>query len=337
MRSVRICVDFRQLNKITEDIKYPLPVINDIVNSLNDQSIFSSIDLVSAYWQCEITKNLAKMTAFSTKSKHYQYKRLPFGSKNAPIYFSKIINSVLYDILGDKILCYLDDIIVFSKKEEDHLANIESILVRLINSNLKIKFSKCNIFAKKLKFLGFQISKEGLSIEIERQIIIHELKNRKTKSELQSFLGSLNLYRSFVKNVASISQPLYTLLKENTKFEWTEEHTQAVTKLKSILTKPPILKFPNYTKPFYLLTDASNLGIGAVLMQEENDILFPISYISKSLTKSQSNYATSKLEMLAVVHALQQYRHIILNYDTTLYTDHKTLIHMFNNQIHQVV
>ena len=328
----RICVDFRELNKITEDIKYPLPVISDIINSLNNQKIFSSIDMVNAYHQIEITKEASKFTAFSTKSNHYQFTRLPFGLKNAPIFFSKVINSVLYDLLGDGILCYLDDIIVFSKTEEEHLQKLNSLLQRLQRANLKIKISKCKFFANKLKFLGFQISEKGLSVDPEKQETILKLKNPTTKSELQSFLGSFNFYRNFIRQFASISQPLYSLLKKKAIFEWKDKHSEAVTKLKSCLTKPPILKFPDFTKAFYLATDSSTTGLGAVLLQEHNDILFPISYISKSLTKTQSNYAASKLEMLAVVHALQHYRHIILNYDVTLFTDHKPLISMFNNQ-----
>lgn len=324
--SIRPCIDYRELNKITDTVEFPIPRISDLLNSLGETKIITSLDLASAYYQCPIKEEDRHKTAFTVGNTKYEYNRVPFGLCSAPGYFSRIINETLYDVLGVQVLSYLDDILVFSKNQEEHLERLEDVLIRLKAANIKLKIKKCYFFTDEVKFLGFIISPEGMKMDKNRVKAINDMPNPINKKQLQSFLGVCNYYRIFIAEFAKLADPLYNLLRKNVKFDWKKEQDEAIIALKESLSTTPILRYPDFTKPFVLHTDASLTGIGACLMQLHEGLLHPIIYVSKCLSETQRKYSTTKRETLALVFGLEQFRHLIWGYCVHVYTDHFPLL-----------
>lgn len=324
-KSMRVCIDYRALNKVIVPVSFPIPRIADLLNNVGKSTVISSLDLAQAYHQAEVKEEDREKTAFTVKNTRYHYNRVPFGIQSAPGYFCRIINDVLYDVIGPEVMAYFDDILVLGKNNEEHLQRLEEVLKRLEKSNIKIKLAKCQFFVHEVKFLGYQLTKEGMMMNNNRMKAITEMPHPKNKRQLQSFLGVVNYYRRFVKNFAQTAKPLYGLLKKDVRYVWGEDQRNAVEELKRKLTEAPIVKFPDFEKEFHLHTDASTEGIGAVLMQEHQGILHPIEYISKSLNEAQRAYSATKLETLALVWALEQFRTIILQFPVNVYSDHLPL------------
>ena len=329
---IRPCIDYRELNKIIEPINFPIPRIDDLINSLDKAKIISSLDLASAYHQCEIEPRDTHKTAFTFKNSKWEYQTIPFGLKTAPAFFSRLISDTLFDLIGTEVICYLDDILIFAENEEEHLERIYKVLQKLEIANIKIKMSKCAFFTKEVKFLGYIISEAGMAMDVKRAEAIEKMESPKNKKQLQALLGAINYYRTFIENLAKIAEPLYQLLRKNVKFKWTEEQEKAAKTLKSKLMVAPILKFPNFNKPFIIYTDASLTGIGACLMQIHGDKLHPLAFVSRSLNPAQKSYAATKREALALIFALEQFRHLILCYPTHVYTDHLPLVSIFRKE-----
>lgn len=324
--SFRVCIDFRKLNEKIQPVSFPIPRIADLLQNTGQTKVISSMDLASAFHQTPIKPEDREKTAFTVRNTKYHYNKTPFGIQSAPGYFSRVINETLYDLLGPEVLAYMDDILIFGKDNEQHLARLEEVLQRLSEVNIKIKLIKCKFFVDEVKFLGYQVTKNGMKMNDERTKAINDMPHPTNKKQLQAFLGVVNYYRRFVKNFAQTAEPLYALLKKDARFRWGDRQANAVEELKEKLTRSPIVKFPDFQKEFHIHTDASTGGIGAVLMQEHDGILHPIEYVSRALNDAQKAYATTKLEALALVWALEQFRTIILHYPVHVYTDHKPLI-----------
>ena len=322
---IRPCIDYRALNEMTIPVTFPIPRISDLLNSLGKSNIISSLDLASAYHQCSIREEDREKTAFTVGNTRYEFTRVPFGLTSAPGYFSRIINQTLFPLLGEHVLCYLDDILIFSKTKREHLKKIEQVLERLVEANIKLKLEKCKFFTQEEKFLGYIVSGEGMKMDENRVNSINEMPYPRTKKQLQALLGVYNYFRMFVDGYAKIAEPLYELLRKDVKFVFGEPQKLAVDKLKKALSEAPILKFPDFDKKFIIHTDASETGMGACLMQVHEDKLHPISFVSKSLSETQRKYSPTKREALALVFALEQFRHLILCYEVHVYTDHAPL------------
>ena len=323
---IRPCMDYRALNQELIPVSFPLPRIPDLLNSLTDTTYISSLDLASAYHQCAIKETDCEKTAFTVRHSKYEFTRVPYGIQSAPGYFSRIINETLGDILGSTVLAYMDDVLVFTKTAEEHIQRLDDVLKKLSEANLKLKISKCQFFANEVKFLGYRVTKNGMKLNDDRVKAIVDMPHPTNKKQLQSLLGVCNYYRMFVKGFAQIAEPLYSLLRKNAPYKWGQAQATAVEQLKTSLCNAPIVKFPDFTKAFHIYTDASLTGLGATLMQDHDGVLHPLNYVSKSLNEAQKNYSATKLETLALVFALEQFRCIILNYPVHVYTDHLPLI-----------
>ena len=323
---LRLCVDFRELNKLIEPLNYPLPNISELISQVGDTQYISKIDLHAAYWQCNIKPSDRHKTAFTFKTSKFHFCSIPFGISTAPSYFSHVINNVLYDILGSNVLAYMDDILVTTSDVTSHLNKLESVLKKLSEVNLKIKLPKCQFAVKETHFVGYKITTQGLELDRNKIDNIKTMPDPTNKKSLQSFLGVINYYRRFIKDLASIASPLYSLLTKGTVFKWEQSHSNAVKQLKEALITAPILRFPAFNKPFFIYTDASLTGLGAVLMQEYNNIMHPIQFVSKSLNTAQRNYSTTKREALALCFAVEAFRNIILDYPIEVFTDHLPLL-----------
>jgi len=328
---LRMCVDYRQLNEITIRDSYPLPLIQDMFEHLGKGKIFSKLDLRSAYNLVRIKAGDEYKTAFTCKFGHYEYTVMPFGLKNAPAVFQHFINDVLEGILGKFVYSYIDDIIIFSSNLDSHFNHISEVLLRLRKFGLFAKLEKCEFCVSFIDFLGHRISGDGISMDPKKVSSVLEWPTPKNVKEVQSFIGFLNYYRRFIHNFAKIAHPLHNLTKKNVKFLWTDECEQSFSNLKSQFTSAPVLSYPDRNSEFLVETDSSNFAIGAILSQKskKDNMIHPIAFYSRSLTGPEKNYAIYDKELLAIISALEQWRHLLkgTSIPFKIFSDHKNLLY----------
>lgn len=321
----RMCIDYRGLNKQTIRNQFPLPRIDELLEKLALAKIFSSLDLVSGYYQIPMDPESIEKTAFRTRYGLYEFLVLPFGLTNAPATFSHMMNDVFFEILDDYVVVYLDDILVFSLNEEDHEKHLREVLERLRKNKLYAKLSKCKFGVNEVEFLGHKVSKDGISVLESKTKVIQEWKTPTDVDQLRSFLGLANFYGKFVKEYAYITSPLYDLLKKEVPFKWTETHDKAFSNIKTALSSPPVLICPDPSKPYTLHTDASDTTYGAVLSQEVSGELKPIAFMSRKMKDAELNYSTHEKELLAIVSAFKYWRHLLEGQKTFVFSDHKSI------------
>ena len=306
--SLRFCIDLRKLNARTVKDAYALPRIDETLDCLNGAQIFSSLDLKAGYWQVEMDEASKPLTAFTVGPLgFYECVRMPFGLTNAPATFQRLMETCLGDLHLSWCIIYLDDIIVFSKTRKEHIQRLRAVFEKLAEAGLKLKPSKCELFKSKISYLGHIVSKTGIETDPSKITAIVNWPRPVTVTDVRSFLGFTNHYRKFIHKYAQIARPLHILTsgenanKKKATVEWNEACEQAFQKLKEICSQTPILAYADYTKPFKLHTDASELGLGAVLYQTQEDGTDRvIAYASRSLNQAEKKYPAHKLEFLAL-------------------------------------
>src|SRR6266511_2123677 len=323
--TLRLCVDYRALNKITIKNRYPLPRIDELIDRLVGAKYFTKIDLYSGYHQIRIKEADISKTAFRTRYGHYEFLVLPFGLTNAPATFMTLMNDVFREFLDDFVIVYLDDILIYSKTREEHLQHLHHVLQTLRKHHLYAKFSKCEIFKQKVEYLGHYISSEGISVDLRKVNAVKEWPMPSNVSELRSFLGLTSYYRKFIKSFSIIAAPLTMLLHKDQPYKWNEAQQLAFDELKRQLTSAPILLLPDPTKPFTVTTDASDIAIGAVLSQDQGRGDQPVAYESRKLSPAEQNYPVHEKELLAIVHAIKLWRTYLEGQKFTVITDHASL------------
>ena len=335
---LRFCVDYRRLNELTIKDAYPLPRIDDTLDALGASKWFSTLDLASGYWQVELDPRHREKTAFVTKHGFYEFNVLPYGLCNAPSTFQRLMELVLADLQWMTCLVYLDDIIVFGRTFEEHISRLGEVLGRLKSAELKVKPAKCTLFSKRVNYLGHVISAEGVGTDPAKAETVRSWPTPTTVGELRSFLGLASYYRRFIAGFGSIAQPLHRLTEKKTQFQWSNACQEAFDILKQRLITAPILAYPDPTKKFILDTDASDQGIGSVLSQMHGDQERVVAYASRSLSRAERNYATTRKELLAVVAFTRYFRHYLLGREFLLRTDHNSLrwLHNFKEPEGQV-
>jgi hypothetical protein len=323
--TMRLCVDYRALNKMTIKNKYPLPRIDELMDRLLGATHFTKIDLRSGYHQVRIAPEDIPKTAFSTRYGHYEFLVLPFGLTNAPATFMNLMQNVFLSYLDDFVIVFLDDILIYSKSEEEHLKHLRLVLQSLRDNRLYAKESKCDFFKQQIGFLGHIISKDGIMMEPGKVKAVMEWPTLKTVFDVRSFLGLAGYYRRFVKDFSKIAAPLTDLLHKNTEFKWTEKQEAAFTQLKKTVCEAPVLIVPDPNKPYMVVTDASGFAIGAALCQDHGNGLQPCAYISRKMNNHEVNYPVHEQELLAIIHALREWRHYLHGNQFTVVTDHRSL------------
>jgi hypothetical protein len=266
--SLRLCVDYRPLNVVTIKNKYPLPHIDVLFDPLAGAKVFSKIDLRSGYHQIKIRPCDIPKTVFSTRYGLYEYLVMSFGPTNAPAYFMYLMNFVLMTELDKFVVVFIDDILIYSKNEEEHAEHLRIVLQRLRAHKLYAKFSKCEFWLDNVKFLGHSISKEGISVDPSKVQKVMDWKPPKTVHQIRSFLGLAGYYRHFIPDISRIAKPMTELLQKEVKFVWSEDCEKAFHTLRQHLTTAPVLVQPDNSKPFEVFCDALGTGLGCVLMQE---------------------------------------------------------------------
>ena len=284
--SKRFCVDFRQLNKITKPISYPLPVIDEILARLGKAKYFTTLDLKSGYWQVLMDERDREKTAFACHRGLFEFLVMPFGLSGAPPVFMELMNIVL-EGLEDFAIPYLDDIIIFSASPDEHLSHLRAVFNKIREHGLKMKLKKCNFFQTETKYLGFTINGEGIQPDPEKVEAIREMAAPSNVREVRGFIGTCSYYRRFIPNFSEIAQPLIELTKKFARFKWTVQCQKAFDYLKDSLTVVPLLVYPDTQKPYVLYTDASDTCIGAVLTQKGEDgegkeVEKPIYFVSQA-------------------------------------------------------
>lgn len=330
-RKTRLVIDFRKLNQKTIEDKFPLPNIDTLLDHIGKPKFFTTLDLHSGFHQILINENDQEKTAFSTASGHYEFVRMPFGLINAPASFQRMMNEILSEYINKICLVYMDDIIILGNSLEEHLENIEKIFSKLQNANLKIQIDKSEFLKTETEYLGFIISKEGLKPNKKKTEAIEKILIPKTVKEIKSFLGKLSWYRRFIPNFAKLTKPFTECLKKNKQIDITNKDYQNSFKTaKELISNPPILEFPDFSKKFILTTDASDYAMGSVISQIINGQEKPVAYASKTFNSAEQNYSTIEKELKSIIWSIDNFKPYLFGRKFTIRTDHKPLTWLFS-------
>ena len=328
--TTRFCVDYRRLNNSTKKDAFPLPRIDDSLNSLSGQSWFSTLDLASGYWQVKLSEDAKPKTAFATHSGLFQFAVMPFGLCNAPATFERLMSQVMRGLHWKRCLVYIDDILVFGHDFESALESLELVLIRVAEYGLQLKSTKCNLFRSSVPFLGHIVGRAGLECDPSKVSAVANWIPPTTTKGVREFLGFTGYYRRFVPDYSTVAQPLVRLLGKDCKFHWTDACQDAFMALRALLIKAPVLAFPKEDLPYIVDTDASDYGIGGVLSQCIEGTEHVIAYYSKSLNPAQQKYCTTRRELLAVVATLDHFKGYVWGPKFLVRTDHAALVWLKN-------
>ena len=326
--SLRLCIDYRQLNRVTIRNQYPLPRIDELFDQLQRSRVYSKIDLRSGYHQLRVQESDVPKTAFRTRYGHYEFLVMPFGLTNAPAAFMDLMNRVFQPYLDRFVIVFIDDILVYSGSSEEHSEHLRIVLQTLRERQFYAKLSKCQFWLDRVAFLGHVISAEGVSVDPQKIEAVVNWKPPKNVSEVRSFLGLAGYYRKFVEGFSKIAAPLTKLTRKDVKYDWVDACQKSFDELKGRLTSAPVLALPNGRDGFVVYSDASRQGLGCVLMQNDR----VIAYASRQLKKHEQNYPTHDLELAAIVFALKIWRHYLYGVPCRIFTDHKSLKYIFTQK-----
>ena len=341
---LRLCIDYRKLNKITVKDAFPLPRISESLDALEGSSYFSTFDLAQGYHQILVKREDREKTAFSVPWGHYQYRRCPMGLTNSPATFQRCMESILGDMVFEFLVVFLDDLILFSRTIKDHLLKMEKLFKRISAYGIKLKPSKCHFLKTQVNYLGFEISCEGIGPQTGKIEVIKDWKRPETIKELRAFLGFVTFYRRFIKNFSKIAKPLNDFLKgekkksnEKIRDKWSEDAETAFEALKGALVDAPIMKGVEFGKEFVLEVDASYDGLGAVLSQYKGRQLHPVAYASRSLKpheRNMKNYSSRKLELCGLRWAVcEKFKNYLIGTKCTVFTDNAPLSNLNSGKL----
>lgn len=326
-KKFRLVVDFRDLNTKVEQDRFPLPRIEEVLDSLGSAKYFSTLDLYSGFHQVPLENSSRKYTAFSTQDGHWQYTRLPFGLNLSPNSFQRMITIALSGLPSHVAFLYIDDIIVVGGSENHHLENLRKVFAKLRQRGLKLNPEKCDFFRTEVTFLGHKIAEDGVYPDPEKIKAVKEYPVPRDAAEVKRFVAFANYYRKFVKNFSVLAAPLHEVCR--TTFVWNKDCQKAFEALRDSLIKAPILKYPDFSKEFIVTTDASDLGCGAKLAQVHNSVEMPVAFASMAFKGAQLNAPPIEKEMYGIYFAITQFRPYLFGRKFLVRTDHKPLVHLY--------
>ncbi|EFO82947.1 hypothetical protein CRE_00852 [Caenorhabditis remanei] len=331
--SVRMCVDYRKVNKVVKNNAHPLPHIEATLQSLTGKKIFTTLDLLAGYWQIPLEERSKEITAFAIGSELFEYNVLPFGLVTSPAVFQATMEAVVGDLLGKNAFVYVDDLLIASETMEKHIQDLKEILIRLEASGMKLRASKCHIAQREVEYLGHRITPEGVKTEETKVNKMKNFTRPENAEQMRSFLGLTGYYRKFMLNYAQVASELTPLTSVKVAWVWQAEQEKAFQELIQLICSAPVLMQPNIeqaldgSRPFMIYCDASKKGVGAVLAQEGDDGLqHPIAFSSKALSPAEKRYHITDLEALAMMSALRKFKTITYGTSVVVFTDHKPLI-----------
>lgn len=317
----RLCVDYRKLNSATIKDKYPLPIIEDQIEKLTGKRYFTSLDLSQGFYQIPMDKDSVPKTGFVTPEGHYEFLRVPFGLANSPCVFQRLMDKILGPLRFNKVLPYIDDLLIPSTTEEEGLEVLKQVLQILRESKLTLNIEKCTFLQTQVDYLGYDISGDGIRPAQRKIEAVTKYKEPTNIHELRMFLGLTSYFRKFVKNYALITHDLYKLLKKDYSWNWDDAQQTAFDNLKHILTERPVLAVHDPQAETEVHTDASSKGIAGILFQKQAGSLRPIAFFSRKTSKEEALYHSFELETLAVVETLRRFRVYLAGIKFTVVTD----------------
>lgn len=317
----RMCVDYRALNKITEKERYPLPIIQDLLDMLVDKKVFCCLDLANSYHQIKINESSRPLTGFVTQDGHYQYRMMSFGLCNAPSIFQRAMNQILGPVVHKCAEVYIDDVIVWGVNKEECLRNLRKVLELIDAAGVKLKRSKCSFLTETVNYLGHEISRGEIRPSPQKMSAVENFRTPNNVHELRQFLGLASYFRKFVKGFATIACPLTELTKKNVPWSWGPQQQNAMQTLKEILTSDPVLTIFNPERETQIHTDASKQGLGAMLLQKVKGDIKVVACASRKTTAAEENYHSFELEALAVVFAIQKFKVYVTGIKFLVVTD----------------
>ena len=326
----RFCIDYRKLNALTVKNKHPMPVVEELLDELAGSAWFSKLDLRSGYHQIRVAPQDIHKTAFRTHQGLYEFVVMPFGLTNAPATFQGLMNEVFASLLRKGVLVFMDDILIYSATLEEHVVLLTAVLQLLTDHNLFAKSSKCSFAQPTIEYLGHVISRSGVSTDPQKIQAVQDWPVPLNVKDVRGFLGLTGYYRRFIKHYSLISRPLTLLLRKDTPFVWSSTTQEAFDVLKHALVSAPVLALPQFQQPFTLETDASDHGVGAILMQNGH----PIAFLSQSLCPRNAALSTYEKECLAILMAVDKWRPYLQAKPFVIKTDHKSLLHLTEQKIH---
>jgi len=326
--SSRLCIDYRQLNKLTIKNKYPLPRIDDLMDQLHGAVVFSKIYLRSGYHQILVKVEVVQKNAFRSRYGHYEFLVMPFGVTNAPAIFMDYMNQIFRPFLDKFVVVFIDYILIYSRTREEHAEHLRTVLNILREKQLDAKLSKCDFWMSEIQFLGHVISAQGISVDPSKVEVVLQWERPKTVIEIRSFVGLAGYYRRFIEGFSKIVARWTQLTRKDHPFAWTEQCEKNFEELKRRLTNAPILTIPDTNQSFEVFCDASYQGLGCVLMQNKK----VVAYASRQLKVHERNYPTHDLELAAVIFALKTWRHFLYGVSFNVFSDYKSLKYLFDHK-----
>jgi len=336
----RFVLDARFINSVIESDRFPLPHVRDMLDHVKGHIFFSHLDLKSGYWQVRLREEDVPLTAFQTDQGLFEFLVMPFGVKTAPAAFQRLVQSVLAPVYEKGCIIYIDDLLLYSRTLDEHFALLRQVFTLLCHANLRLNPSKCTFLLQRVSFLGHILSASGVEVDPEKIAAMVNYPQPNTKKQLRSFLGLCNYYHPFIHGFSVTAAPLYGLLaKSNPTWNWGAAHETAFQALKEVLTRAPILQQPDYLRPFIIVSDASRLGVGAMLGQSRtfvsedldsarpslpSDIL-PIAFCSHKLSDTELNYSVTEIEAYGILFALNKFRTYVDGMQIAIFTDHAAL------------
>ena len=327
-KTLRLCIDYRQLNRVTIKNRYPLPRIDDLFDQLRGAQVYSKIDLRTGYHQLRVRETDIPKTTFRTRYEHFEFTVMPFGLTNAPAAFMDLMHRVFQPYLDQFVVVFVDDILIYSQLEREHEHHLRIILQLLRDHQLYSKFSKCEFWLTEVRFLGHVVSASGVSVNLEKVEALMSWERPKSVFEICSFLGLAGCYRRFIEDFSRLAAPITRLTRKEVKFDWDDRCEKAFQELKRRLTTTPILIVPDRGQGHTTYCDALRVGLGCVLMQSGR----VVAYGSRQLKNHEQNYPTHDMELAAVVFALNIWHHYLYGKQFEVYSDHKSLKYIFTQR-----
>ncbi|KAG1940175.1 thy-1 membrane glycoprotein [Pimephales promelas] len=322
----RFCVDYRRLNSATIKDSHPLPRVDDTLDALSGAVWFSTLYFSNGYWQVEVAEEDREKTAFTTGQRLYQWRSMPMGLSNAPATFQRLMELVLRGLPWHICMVYLDDILIYNRTFEEHLSSMREVFSRIQSAVLRLNPGKCHLARDHVVFLGHVVSRTGLQPDPKNTEKVLNWPVPHSPSEVRAFVGLCSYYRRFVKDFSKLAAPLNHLVGKNVPFVWTDECDKSFNLLKSVLSSDPVVVLPDFSVPFKIYTDASNLAVGAVLAQDRDGLEHVVAYASRALNSTQRRWSTFDRELWAIVWAVREFKHYIGLASFTIITDHRPLL-----------
>jgi hypothetical protein len=318
----RMCTDSKAINKIIIRYRFPLPRMDDLMDCLSGANNFLKIDLKRGYHQIRMREGDEWKTTFKTNEGFYEWMVMPFGLKNTPSTFMRLMNEVLREFIEKFVVVYLDDTLIFSKTKAEHLKNLSIVMRKLQQEKLLVNMKKCSFIKTELIYLGFVISVNELKIDPQKVEVIKNWPSPRNIFEVRSFHGLASFYRKIIRNFSGISATMMDSVKKRHEiFHWTAKAEKSFNLLKRKITEQPILVLPDFQKTFQVKCDASRYDVGGVLSQDDR----PVAYFSEKLDNAKLKYSTYDKEFYAIIHALKKWRHYLIPKEFVLYNDNHAL------------